>query len=339
MGPESPAAITVLLPFRDAREHIYESLESLRAQTLEDFEVLMVDDGSSDGSRAIAESFRSRDSRFRLLDSPGHGLVDALNAGLAAACGEWIARHDADDVCHPDRLEAQAAMARSMPPRSVVSCMVESFRKGGVRKGYRLYEQWLNSLVDHEQIVRGIFIESPVPHPTAFYRREEVMAAGGYSDGDYPEDYELWLRLWAGGFTFRRVPAVLLYWRDHPRRLSRTDPRYSVTSFYRIKASYLRKVPCLAGGSVTVWGSGQAGRRLSGFLLREGFVVEAFVTIVPERVGRTLRGVTIVSPDSLRPGSCAPVLVASRAWGAREEIRCFLENRGFREWKDYVLCA
>ena len=332
-------AITVLVPFRDSIAFIGESLESIGEQSFRNMEVLLVDDGCDDGSGEAARGLCASDHRFRVIPCEGHGVVDALNTGLRRARGEWIARHDSDDLSLPERLHLQHEEALGMGSRSVVTCRVRSFREGGLRRGYRLYERWLNGLTSHEEIERNIFVESPIPHPTAFYNREAVLKAGGYRHGDFPEDYELWLRLWSLGFRFRRVPDVLVRWRDHERRLSRTDPRYSLTSFYRLKASYLGGVPCLRERRVIVWGSGQTGRRLSGFLLREGFEIEAFITVVPSRVGGKLRGAPIVGPDGLSALAGIPVLIASRAPGARRRICDHLDSAGLLNWRDYVVCA
>ena len=102
--------ISVVLPARNAAATLPAALESLAAQSLDDFEVLAVNDGSDDGgaTRDVIAAFASRDARFRLLDRPPGGIVAALSAGLAAARGRFIARMDADDVCHPRRLELQA---------------------------------------------------------------------------------------------------------------------------------------------------------------------------------------------------------------------------------------
>jgi glycosyltransferase involved in cell wall biosynthesis len=328
----------VVFPFRDARPFISDALESLGAQTMDDFEVVMVDDSSGDGSSADAEEAARRDGRFRLVRARGAGLVDALNTGLEDSTGKWIARFDADDLCMPGRLEAQLALAERTGEHSVVSCRVRSFPDGEITDGYREYCDWINSLTDHAEIERGIFIESPVPHPTAFFSRRCILEEGAYAGGGLPEDYELWLRLWSRGYTFHRVPEVLVEWRERPDRLSRMSPVYSLTRFYRLKASYLRHVPALSEGRILVAGSGQTARRLAGFLLREGFEIGAFIDPDPGG-GRKLRGIEVGGPEVLDGHAGWPVLVASRAPGARERICAFLEQRGLRNWLDYVVCA
>lgn len=335
----SPAPeISVAMPFRDAGQWIGCALESLRAQTFGDFEILMVDDGSSDDGASIAASFASLDPRFRLVSAPLPGIAASLNHAIALSRGRWIARLDADDACHPRRLEAQLALARSMGSGAVISCLVRC--TGEVAEGWRLYERWVNSLVRHEEIVKALFIESPVPHPTAFFARETVLEAGGYSEGLYPEDYELWLRLWSKGARFGKVPEVLLDWRERPDRLSRTSRRYSTEAFFLLKARYIHRAPLMEGhDSVVLWGAGPWGRKFADLLAREGISVEAFVDVNPRRIGGCVRGRPVIPPERLPEMRGVPVLVCVRSRGARGEISSALTGMGFEEGADFLLCT
>ncbi len=315
-----------------------EALASLAAQTMEDFEVVLVDDSSGDRSLGLALKWCELDCRFRVVTGTGSGLVDALNTGIVEARGSWIARFDADDICLPGRLAAQLALAEETGERSVVSCRIRSFPEGDVTEGYRKYEDWINSLTDHDEIEREIFVESPIPHPTAFYGRDAVLSEGGYRDSGLPEDYELWLRLWSRGFRFVRVPEVLVRWRERKERHSRTSPVYSLTRFYRLKASYIGFAPAIRGRRVLIAGSGQTARRFAGCILREGYEIGAFIDPSPGK-GRTLKGVPVIGPSGIEEFPGWPVLVASRAPGAREEICTFLESLGMKNWDDFVVCA
>lgn len=338
MPGSQPPEISVALPFRDAGAWLGGALESLRSQTFENFEVLMVDDGSSDDGASIAASFASQDRRFRPASPPSPGITAALNHAIALARGRWIARLDADDVCHPRRLEAQLALARSLGSGTVVSCLVRC--TGGVAEGWRLYEEWVNSLVRHEEIARAMFVESPVPHPSAFFARETVLEAGGYSEGPFPEDYELWLRLWSRGVRFRKVPEVLLDWRERPDRLSRTSGRYSTEAFFSLKARYIHRAPLMEGHRrVVLWGAGPWGRKFTDLLAREGISVEAFVDVNPKRIGGVVRGRPVIPPARLPDMRGIPVLVCVRSRGAREEISSALARMNFEEGSDFLLCT
>jgi len=334
----SYSAVSVVLPFKDSESFLEAALRSLISQTLTDFEVIMVDNGSSDSSRQIAISFCENDSRFKLFRSDG-GLVNALNSGLDHAHGRWVARFDSDDICHPDRLRSQLAAAEENGEKTVVSCRVRSFPDSAVSDGYRHYESWINNLESPEDIEHNLFVESPVPHPSAFFGREAVIEAGGYSDCGLPEDYELWLRLWSRGFRFIRVPKTLLAWRERPDRFSRISSAYSLTSFYRAKAKYLGLVPCLQGKRVFVAGSGQTARRLGKHIQREGFVIEAFLSPVPVAEGRMLRGRPVVCISSWEITKGLPIVVASRKPGASLAVQSYFESNGLVNWKDFVLCS
>lgn len=159
-----------------------------------DFEVVVVDDGSTDSTPHILDSIAARDPRVRVIHTDRHGIIDALNTGIAECRGELIARMDADDISHPRRLAMQVALMDEHPEVSVCGTLVRMFPRWQLLGGLVRYEQWLNSLVTHEQIVRDIFVESPLAHPSVMMRRDELVAIGGYEEHGWPEDYDLWLR-------------------------------------------------------------------------------------------------------------------------------------------------
>jgi glycosyltransferase involved in cell wall biosynthesis len=332
-------AVSVLLPCFNSAATLPEALESLAAQTLEDFEIVAVDDGSSDRSLEILQAWAQRDGRIRTLEQPHRGILPALNAGLAACKAPYVARMDADDRARPRRLERQVAYLDAHAEVAVVSCLVRAFPEEGVRQGFTVYLQWLNSLVSCEEIARQIFIESPLPHPSVTFRKDWVRRAGGYQERGWPEDYDLWLRLHLAGARFAKVPEVLLEWRESPARLTRTDSRYSLENFLRAKAHYLALGPLVGRDATIIWGAGMMGRRLSKLLLREGACLAAFVDIDPRKIGRTRRGLPILSPEELPAWWKRyrhPILLAAvGARGARSLIRARLESLGLQEGRDW----
>jgi len=330
--------ISIVIPFKNTDKYIFSALQSLKNQTFCNFEAILVDDGSTDTSRQIAQDFCSQDARFKLITG-GNGLVDSLNLGLSEAQGKWIARFDSDDICHPGRLELQLELAELHGPETVVSCKVRSFPDNLVSNGYRMYEGWINNLVTPLEIEQNLFVESPIPHPTAFYNRESVLRLGGYRSLGLPEDYELWLRLWQNGFNFVRVPSNLLAWRERTDRFSRLSSVYSLTAFYKTKAMYLGFVPALRGKKIIVAGTGQTARRLSKFLMDQGFYIKCFLSPEEEPRKKKLCNRPIESISCFRDFGDLPILVASRRPGAREAIRAFLEGKGLTNWDDFVLCS
>lgn len=339
----SEPSVSILMPVYNAADTLAETLESLQRQTLEEFEIVAVDDGSEDGSGEILEEWQRREERLRSLFAGHEGLIPALNRGLELCRGRFVARMDADDLAHPQRLEKQVALLEERADISVVGCLVECFPREEVGEGFRIYEEWLNGLIRHEEIGREIFIESPIVHPSAMVRREEIIELGGYQEHGWPEDYDLWLRYFVAGRRFAKVPEVLLYWREHPGRMTHTDSRYSVENFLRAKARYLIDGPLRGRDALIVWGAGKTGRRLSKHLIRGGWTPVAFVDIYEGKIGKTLRSVPIVGVGDL-PGIWKewqrPLLLAAVASrGARALIRQELARLQLREGEDFLCVA
>jgi glycosyltransferase involved in cell wall biosynthesis len=337
-------SISVLLPVFNGARYLPACLESLASQTCGDFEVVAVDDGSTDATPTILDAWQRRDRRLRVVRTAHRGLVATLNTGLEKARAALIARMDADDIAMPRRFELQRRALEARPRIDVVGCQVIHFSSQPVGLGFQIYERWLNSLIEDEEIRRDMFVESPLAHPSVIYRRRAVLAVGGYRDRGWPEDYDLWLRLADRGAVFSKVRESLLRWRDHSGRMTRTDRRYAVEKFIECKAHHLSRGPLSGRKRVVIWGAGQTGRRLSKHLLRRDAPLEAFVDIDPAKCGRELRGVPILDPDQLeRLGdvdSGRPLLLAAVASrGARRKIRRHLDGRGWRETKDYWCVA
>ena len=328
--------LSIVLPCRDAAATIDDALGSIAAQTVADFECIVVDNGSIDSSRRRAAALAARDPRFRLIDSDGN-LVRALNRGIDAAHGTVIARMDADDLAHPRRLERQFAALESDPSLSVVSCLVECFPVTALRDGMRRYQHWLNGVQTPEAIRNALFVESPIAHPTAVMRRAALDAVGRYRDTGGPEDYDLWLRLLLAGHRAAKVPEVLLFWRDSTRRLSRTDPRYDRHRFVATKlAHFPMAVP--ATRPLDICGAGPTGRRWARALARRGYAIRRFLDVAPHRWGTTINGVPVCAPDALHC-SRSFVLAAAGSPGARDGITGWLEGSGLRPWRDYLAVA
>lgn len=334
-----PSLVSVLMPVKDARPWLEEALASLAAQTDPRWELLAVDDGSQDGSAGVLEAFAGRDPRVRVLRAPvPGGIVAALGVALDASRGSWLARMDADDVCHPDRFEVQRAMLEADPGLSLVSCRVEAFSGDGcVPGGMQAYVDWVNGVVSERQIQHALFVESPFPHPSVMFRREALKAAGGYRDFDGPEDYELWLRMASQGMRFAKSPRVLLRWRDVPGRLSRRSARYQPRAFREVKLPRLVEGPLCGRTSVAVWGAGKVGRWWGRRLASMAVPVDAYLDIDPRKVGRELHGIPV------HDASCLPglhprpfVLAAVGGWGSREIIRGRLEGMGFAEGTGFL---
>ena len=331
--------ISVVMPVRNAGSTLEETLKSIEAQSFEDFEVIIVDDFSDDDTGDLSRSYMARDSRFKWIEGQQRGLVPALNQGLALARGIFVARMDGDDIMLPERLEKQQRLLREGPELGVVSCGVESFGEGELGEGFRLYDSWLNGLVSHRAMFNARFIESPIAHPSVMALRTVLQEVGGYRDMGWPEDYDLWLRLFERGVRFEKVPEVLLRWRDQPHRTSRTNAEYRPDAFLRCKVAHLISGPLKGHRQIAIWGAGHWGGRLGKYLMSEGFEVQFFVDIAPKKIGGKRHGVQIVGSEDLKPDPKCPLLISVGRRGARALIESFLNERSFIYGQDYFALA
>lgn len=327
--------VSVLMTAWNATATVGDAIDSILAQSFGDFELVVVDDGSVDGTSGVLRACSERDARMRVVTIPHSGIVAALNAGLAACTGELVARMDADDLAHPERLQRQVDYLREHPDVRVCSTRIEMFPREAVGPGMLRYEAWINGLVTHDEIVRELFVESPLPHPSVMMWRADCS----YEDHGWPEDYDLWLRCHALGLRFGKVPDVLLRWRQTEQRLSLTDPRYSAENFLRAKAHYLARRLRGTGRPVAIWGAGKTGRRLLKGLLAGGVQVEALIDIDQRKIGRIRKGVPVVDSNWPSVHEDAVVIAAVGAAGAQSRIRDSLVRLGRREGHDFICAA
>jgi glycosyltransferase involved in cell wall biosynthesis len=189
---------------------------SVEMQTLRDWELIVIDDGSSDGSSAIIEGFR--DERIRLVrECASAGLAARLNQAVGLARGEFIARMDADDICFPERLSRQVARLREDPQLDLVGCGALVFTSRGELVGE------MTAGLDHREIVARPFAGFPLPHPTWCGRTEWFRGNPYDAELRYAEDQDLLLRSFRHS-KFGGLDMVLLGYRQDQLALKKLIP-------------------------------------------------------------------------------------------------------------------
>jgi len=330
--------VSILMPAFDTAGTLGPCLRSILRQSEENWECVIVDDGSADGTLELAESFAAKDGRFSVISTPHRGIINALNLGLDRATGRFVARMDADDLMHRERLRLQVEALEAEPALAAVGCHVRVFPRARLTDGLASYERWLNEISSAAELRREAFVECPVAHPTLMIRAG-VLRELRYREVDWPEDYDLLLRVLARGGEVAVVPRKLLLWRDRPNRLWRRSKRYSLERFTACKAAFLACGFLREGREYALWGYGPTGRRLRRALALHGRHPALIVELHPGRLGKTIHGARVIPPRDLaaRPG--LPLLVAVAGEGPRRQIRRFLAAIGFREGREFVCAA
>ncbi len=330
--------VSILMPVRNEERYLQAALNSLYAQTLSDWELVVVDDGSSDRTPQILAAAAGLDNRVKVIRREGGGLVAALNTGLEKCQAPLLARMDGDDISHPRRLSEQAACLEANPDIGLVACSFRHFPRTSLKQGMLDYETWQNALQDHDLIANDLFVESPFVHPGIMTRRTIMEQLGGYRDCGWAEDYDLWLRMAAAGVKFTKLPHQFFFWRDHPERATRTMDEYSSNAFRCCKLHHLRQGFLKDSSEVVMAGAGIEARAWQRLLSDDGVRVTHWLDVDPRKIGRTLHGAPVSLPEELQL-SGRKMLAAIGVRGAREQFRNLAKKQGWQEGMDFVCVA
>lgn len=328
---------SILLPFRNAEHTLDAAIASMAAQSFIEWELLLIDNASTDGSRAVAEKWAVRDPRIKVAHEPLVGIAHALNAGLTLARAAYIARMDADDISHPERLARQVEFMDAHPHIGVLGTCSTFNTSVEKSHGMRAFVHWQNAiLTPHDHYVKR-FVDAPLAHPTAMFRRELIEQHGAYDTGPVPEDHELWLRWMDAGVRFAKLPEELLTWNDHAARLSRTHANYSTDAFFTTKAKWLARwlKRKLDGRQVIVAGTSNLCLQRAQLLETEGMAISAFTNVKP----RVVPGHPFIPHDALPAAGEAFVVSFISQRGTGDRIAEYLTSRGLEEGGDFVLAA
>lgn len=237
--PKAPT-VTVLVPVYNAEAYLQEALASIAAQTFSDLEILVIDDGSTDSSPQLLADFALHDWRLRVLRQNNAGISAALNAGLAAARGEFIVRMDADDVMLPLRVQAQVEFLRAHPALGFCACDMNMIDSAG--RVFSSYQPRPRSLPDLQQMIAS---RLPIvyTHPTVTCRAAALRSVGGYDRDFEPcEDMELFSRLLLAGHSGVVLPDLLMHYRVHGASISGSKIATQVRTQEFVRAAFYARL-------------------------------------------------------------------------------------------------
>lgn len=333
----TPPTVSIVLPVHNAANSLDAAIDSIVVQTHVRWELLVILNACTDKSHSVATAWCDRDPRIKVLDEPRIGIAHALNTGLVHATAPLIARMDADDIAHPDRLRQQVAYMGSYPGIGVLGTRTRFVSSLAQSAGMRAFVDWQNAILSpHDHFVKR-FVDAPLAHPTVMFRRELVDRAGGYDTGPLPEDHELWLRWMDAGVQFAKLPEELLTWHDHAGRLSRSHPNYSTDAFQRLRGKWLARWLNreLKGRPLIIAGTSGLCRERARALAEQGLAIHAFTDVS----GRAVPGSTFIPHDRLPPAGAAFIVSFISQRGTGDRIAAYLCGRGLVEGTDFLLAA
>ncbi|UJH67176.1 glycosyltransferase family 2 protein [Allomuricauda sp. SCSIO 65647] len=326
--------VSVLIPFKNTVPFLRECLDSILAQTHSDWEVLAVDDHSSDASYELVASYASKDDRIKVFKNKGNGIIPALRTAYQHSSGQFITRMDSDDIMVPNRLQMMVESLHNRGKGHVAVGQVRYFSDRGISDGYDRYAKWLNELTAQGTNFSEIYKECVIPSPCWMVHRDNFEASGAFRPDRYPEDYDLTFRFYEQGLKIIPCSEVLHLWRDYDTRTSRTHEHYAQNYFLDIKLHYFLKLNHDPTCSLVIWGAGFKGKTIAKKLLEKevGFT---WLCDNPKKINKKIYGKELshfsVLTDLKKPQSI--VTVANEI--AQQEIRTYFDKLKQQPMKDY----
>lgn len=326
--------ISVLMPFKNTGEFLEECLNSVLGQTHHNWELLAVDDHSSDHSKRILLDLAARDSRIKVFKNKGSGIIPALRTAYAQSSGNYITRMDSDDIMHSIKLEYMVRALKNTGPRHVALGQVEYFSENGISDGYARYEKWINDLTRQGINYDEIYKECVVPSPCWMVYRDDLEAAGAFESDRYPEDYDLTFRFYKNKLKCISSPYILHKWRDYPTRTSRTSAHYAQNYFLDIKVHYFHELDHEANRPLVVWGAGSKGKTIAK-LLKKKHVDFYWLCDNPKKIGKKIYECELLPYQELESLHKPQSIVSVANVDAQNEIRSYLESLNMAAKTDY----
>ncbi len=319
--------ISILMPVFNTEPYLQDCLDSICQQTFRDWELIAIDDFSTDDSAGMLEQYSQQDSRIQWQANDEKGIIPALRKAYDQSRGSIIHRMDSDDIMPRNKLENLRAILCERGPGTVATGKVEYFSTSWeVRRGFLDYASWINQQIEQETIFDDIFMECPVASPAWMMYRKDLEAIGGVVNDQYPEDYDLVFRMYVHGLEPHGCEEVVHLWRDWSDRASRTKEEYADQLFFDLKWHYFLKYKYKGDHPVVLWGAGRKGKKLFKTMRKTEVPVE-WVTENENKTGQNIYGAILKDPDSAICQNSQVIVAVSEPKG-KEHIRRYMEAAG-----------
>ena len=301
--------ISILMPAKNAELYISECIVSISNQTYTNWELIVVNDHSTDQTKQILQELISTDNRIKAIDNEGHGIIKALQLAYQHSNGSLITRMDADDLMSNDKLSLMAKLITAKGPGNLIVGLVEYFKDGGIGAGYFKYAEWLNTLTLKGDNYNQIYKECIIPSPCWMVFRTDLDQCDAFNSELYPEDYDLAFRFRKRGLNILPVNKVIHYWRDHDSRASRNDSNYADNRFIELKIHHFLYQDYNQEQQLILWGAGSKGKEIAKKLLSRNIRFE-WITNNTKKIGKDIYGVKIQSETLIKNNFKKQIIVS-----------------------------
>ena len=331
--------VSIIMAVKDTEPYLPACLDSIVAQTYTDWELIAVNDHSSDRSPDILQEYAARDARIRVFNSDRPSLIPTLQVAYRHAQGILINRMDSDDRMPKEKLRWLVEAWEPHGKGTIIAGGTKHFvDEGEVGEGFRRYERWLNDLARRQAHYQEIYQECVIPSHSWIIHRDDFDAAGAFDPEVYPEDYDLCFRFYRQGLRVVGIDRVLHYWRDRSDRISRTWECYQDNRYFDLKLRYFYALDRDFSRPLVLWGAGRNGKDLAKQVLARG---DAFHWVCDNKnkIGKDVYGVRLVHFDVIPTLVDPQIIIVVASPDGKAEIREQLRTWGKEPVEDFWFFA
>lgn len=326
--------VSIIMPVKNTSMYLKECLDSIRNQTNKNWELLAVDDGSTDDSFQVLTAYSIKDKRIKVFKNNGNGIISALQLGYSKSLGQFITRMDSDDIMATEKLSEMTNQLIENGIGNIALGLVNYFSENGIGEGFSKYEQWLNGLISKGESFNEIYKECVIPSPCWMMYREDFEKCGGFNSEIYPEDYDLAFRFYENKLKCIPSEKVLHHWRDYSTRTSRTHEHYADSSFIEIKLHHFLKLDYDANKPLVVWGAGKKGKLTAELLMKKN-IHFYWICDNPKKIGKDIYNQKLLSFTALENIENSQSIITVASPQAQKEIVTYFKERNYLPRVDY----
>ncbi|MCH2225704.1 MAG: glycosyltransferase [Crocinitomicaceae bacterium] len=253
--------VSIIMAVKDTAPYLHECIDSIINQTYQNWELIAVNDHSSDETPQILKSYSEQDARVKYLDSDKPKLIPTLQVAYSAVKGDLINRMDSDDRMPLDKIEVLVNEWMKYGKGTVIAGGTEHFvEEGEVGDGFLRYERWLNQVARTSSHYQEIYRECVIPSHCWIIHKEDFDRVDAFNPLVYPEDYDLCFRFYKHGLKVIGIDKILHHWRDRSNRISRTWDEYKDNRYFDLKLRFFYELDRDFSRPLVIWGVGRNGK-------------------------------------------------------------------------------
>lgn len=324
---------------KDTAPYLHDCINSIINQTYQNWELIAVNDHSSDATPEILEAFAKADPRIRVFDSDGYKLIPTLQCGYREVKGTLVNRMDSDDKMPDYKIQVLVDEWHKYGKGHVIAGGTEHFvDEGEVGDGFLRYERWLNEVACTSTHYKQIYKECVIPSHCWLIHKEDFDAVGAFDPIVYPEDYDLCFRMYRHGLNVIGIDVILHYWRDRSNRISRTWEEYKDNRYFDLKMRFFFEIDRDTSRPLVLWGAGRNGKDMAKIIQQYGDTFY-WVSNNQKQLGKDIYDVRMQSFEDVPSIANAQIMIVVSSPEGKKEIQDLLDSWGKVAVKDYWFFA